>query len=328
MKPYHKDPHITIFHADCRKGMAFLTDESVDCCVTSPPYWGLRDYGAEEQIGLEGSFEDYLQSLSQVFREVRRVLKNDGTLWLNLGDAYASKGGSGHQGKHGYRYNRTHTQRQLLAAAGTSGLKNKELVGIPWMVAFMLRAEGWFLRSDIIWHKPNPMPESVTHRPTKAHEYIFLLSKSEKYYYDAGAIMEPVSGSSHSRGSGLNPKAVSSPVSFQDRDRQFSKGRKIKQNASFSSSVRNLVTERNRRTVWTVASHPYDGAHFATFPPSLIRPCIQAGCPKGGVVLDPFGGSGTTGQVAKEEGRRAILFEINQEYLNLQRQRIAQECIA
>lgn len=306
-----------------------LPSESVQCCVTSPPYWGLRDYGVAGQLGLEKTPQEFVAKLTEIFEEVRRVLKIDGTCWVNLGDSYAndSKWGGSTGGKHvaGLRGN-SGIGRQKV----TTGLKSKDLCGMPWRVAFALQESGWYLRSDIIWHKPNPMPESVTDRPTKAHEYIFLLSKSERYFYDADAIKEPVSGTANSRGDGLNPKCFNGS--------SFTKGKtaapregvgqgerhshvRSKQNPSFSGAVNELVEIRNKRDVWTVPSFPFSEAHFAAYPPDLIKPCIMAGSRPGDVVLDPFGGSGTTGMVSLELGRKALLIELNPEYVKLIEQR-------
>lgn len=290
------------------------------CCVTSPPYWGLRDYGVEGQLGVEKTVEEYVERVVEIFREVRRVLRPDGTLWVNLGDCYnTSLPGNGHPDHSGPRFTGTRDgQNRSKAAAqmvrrdfGT--LKRKDLVGVPWRVAFALQADGWWLRSDIIWSKPTLMPEAVTDRPTKSHDYIFLLARSEQYHYDAAAIREPVSGGAHARGSGVNPKARAAGSS------------KSRQNASFSAAVTDLVDRRNKRSVWTIQSSPYSGAHFATYPPDLIKPCILAGCPLGGEVLDPFFGSGTTGQVCEVLGRRWFGIELNPEYESLIRKRTAQQ---
>ncbi len=290
----------TILQGDVHDQLKNIPDGTVRCCVTSPPYWGLRDYGVEGQLGLEPTPDAYVAAMVDVFREVRRVLADDGTLWLNLGDSYAGSWGnySGQNRGNG-------TQREVVngslsspawdgrekerpaASRKLDGIKPKDLVGIPWMVAFALRADGWYLRSDIIWSKPNPMPESVTDRPTKAHEYIFLLSKSAKYYYDAKACAEPTVNNLMSR--------------YHNGD---------------------APTTRNRRSVWHIATHPYKGAHFATFPPALIEPCILAGSAPGDTVLDPFLGSGTTLAVAKQHGRNGIGCELNPEYVALAQQRI------
>ncbi len=283
---------------DCIEGMRTLPDQSVHTCVTSPPYFGLRDYGMAGQIGLEDTPEAFVARLVEVFREVRRVLRDDGTLWLNLGDSYANGG----------RSSRASDSKALgareMSTRPADGAKPKDLLGIPWRVAFALQADGWYLRQDIIWHKPNPMPESVTDRCTKAHEYVFLLSKSARYFFDAEAIKEPA----------IKEAGVSTLVSAEGK----------------SGTLRNDAGRihisdglRNRRSVWTVTTKPFKGAHFATFPPDLIEPCILAGCPVGGTVLDPFGGSGTTAGVAMRNGRNAILCELNPTYAAMMPERIA-----
>jgi site-specific DNA-methyltransferase (adenine-specific) len=269
----------------------------VDCCVTSPPYFGLRDYKVDGQIGLEQTPDAYVAEMVAVFREVRRVLADEGTLWLNLGDSYCTSAPNGMQGKNGGRKSRTFTASGLPCKNGF-GMKSKDLIGIPWRVAFALQSDGWYLRQDIIWHKPNPMPESVKDRCTKSHEYMFLLSKSERYYFDAEAIKEPAVQAGRARRDKMGGN--------KGDDVHHSPG------GTFEGSE-----TRNRRDVWTIATTPYKGSHFATFPPELVRPCILAGCPKGGTVLDCFGGSGTTAQVANEEGRDAFLIELNPEYIPL-----------
>jgi site-specific DNA-methyltransferase (adenine-specific) len=309
------------FIGDALEILKTLEAESAHCCVTSPPYWGLRDYGVDGQIGLESAPAPYIERLVEVFREVRRVLRDDGTLWLNIGDSYVRSGGEQSGGNRDLLHMEGKQQRMTSVP---DGMKPKNLVGIPWRVAFALQADGWYLRSDIIWHKPNPMPESVTDRPTKAHEYIFLLSKNQKYFYDADAIKEPVTGNAHSRGSGVNPKAGKNEQSGDRRKEGFNERWKVKQNPSFSAAVKDLVSERNKRTVWTVPTDPFSGAHFACFPPKLIKPCILAGCPAGGTVIDPFFGSGTTGQVAEQLGRKWIGIELNPEYAKLIEKRTAQ----
>ncbi|MFM2151601.1 MAG: hypothetical protein RL199_36 [Pseudomonadota bacterium] len=317
-----------IIQGDARK--LDLPDGSMNMCVTSPPYWGLRDYGHEGQLGLESTPEQYVANMVEVFREVKRVLRDDGTLWLNIGDSYAGGGGfapnaptnqaraAGDKEAWG-KFNPAGMDR-MSSRIGTgklaiaAGLKHKDLVGIPWMLAFALRADGWYLRQDIIWHKPNPMPESVTDRCTKAHEYLFLLSKSERYYYDNESVSEPLAQSSVSR--------LNQDVAGQVGTTRANGGRKT--NGNFKA-VGDLTTgKRNRRSVWTVNTRPYRGAHFATFPPALIEPCILAGCPKGGTVLDPFGGSGTTAEVALKNGRNVVLNELNPEYIKLAEARIAE----
>ncbi len=286
---------------------------SVHTCVTSPPYYGLRDYGHDGQIGLEETPDAYVAKMVEVFREVRRVLRDDGTLWLNLGDSYAGGGTIGRNdttpealARRAAKYGTGQKEGSLVGAHGTrqpvAGLKPKDLIGIPWRVAFALQADGWYLRQDIIWHKPNPMPESVTDRCTKAHEYIFLLSKSSRYYYDIDAMKE---------------KAVKGDSGAGARNYTGINGRE-----RLTQSESSRIEGRNRRSVWTIATQPYPGAHFAAFPPDLIRPCIQAGCPLSGLVLDPFGGSGTTAQVAIQEGRNAVIIELNPKYVELARKRI------
>lgn len=279
-----------------------MADGSVQCCVTSPPYWGLRDYGVSGQLGLESTPEAYVAAMVEVFREVRRVLADDGTLWLNLGDSYAAnRGYQVPDSKH------VDVGNSRGMKAKDFGLKEKDLVGIPWMVAFALRADGWYLRSDIIWSKPNPMPEAVTDRPTKAHEFIFLLSKSAKYYYDAKAIREQgviAAGTKGAKGSveRFNTVGVNSrPPKYKVYDGY-----------------------RNKRSVWHVQTRPFKGAHFATFPPELIEPCILAGSRPGDIVLDPFMGSGTTGVVALKHGRKFAGIELNPKYVAMARARIAQ----
>ncbi|NDG03263.1 MAG: site-specific DNA-methyltransferase [Synechococcaceae bacterium WBB_34_004] len=299
---------VKVLQGDCIEQLKTIEDKSVHCCVTSPPYWGLRDYGHEGQLGLEATPEDYVTKMVQVFREVRRVLREDATLWLNIGDSYSGSG-KGPAGNLGATHNERNMEHKHSAIV-PDGLKPKDLIGIPWRIAFALQADGWYLRQDIIWHKPNPMPESVRDRCTKAHEHIFLMSKSEKYYYDADSVAEPVAVSTVDRLSqpSLPQQNGSSRVPFKTNGNMKAVGG---------------TETRNRRSVWTVATQPYGGAHFATFPPDLIRPCVLAGCPRGGTVLDPFGGSGTTGQVAMEHGRNAILIELNPQYIGLINRRLA-----
>jgi DNA modification methylase len=313
---------------DCLQVLRELPDGFVNTCVTSPPYFGLRDYGHEGQIGLEPTPDEYVAKLVEVFREVRRVLRDDGTLWLNLGDSYAGSWGSqGRQGNTGQMAGRSVAdvrERSKIQAARIeagaypskkartgsipdgSGLKPKDLIGIPWRVAFALQADGWYLRQDIIWAKPNPMPESVRDRCTKSHEYLFLLSKSERYYFDAEAIKEP----------SLEPRGPGRGLP----------GEREGDNSNVRGSLHEIGPRdfRNRRSVWTVATRPYKGAHFATYPPELVEPCVLAGSPEGGVVLDPFFGSGTTGQVAEKLGRAWVGVEVNPSYVPLQRERLQQ----
>jgi DNA modification methylase len=370
--PYFTDAWLSIFEGDCREVMATMEPESVHCVVTSPPYWGLRDYGTatwaggdagcdhkgaplasssssslagyssehvkvrtntmpmgatcrkcgatriDAQLGLEQTPEEYVAVMVAVFREVRRVLRADGTLWLNLGDSYATGAGAvgdrpgggaqgdvwsgaGPRGTRGGSSKQPHTGAAIGPMTQPNrmplpGLKPKDLVGIPWRVAFALQADGWYLRSDIIWAKPNPMPESVTDRPTKSHEYLFLLSKSARYFWDADAVREPSTGTP-----GVGKMSFRADIGaggvWRDEERTGD------------------VSQRNIRSVWTIATAPYPGAHFATFPQKLVEPCIKAGCPEGGTVLDPFAGTGTVGLVAQRLSRRAVLIDLNADYL-------------
>jgi DNA modification methylase len=288
---------------DCLESLKQMPDQSVHCCVTSPPYFGLRDYGVDGQIGLEPTPDDFVQALVAVFREVRRVLRDDGTLWLNLGDSYSSGGRT-------WRAPDTKAPgAREMSTRPDDGMKPKDLIGIPWMVAFALRADGWYLRQDIIWNKPNPMPESVRDRCTKAHEYVFLLSKSPRYYFDSEAVKEDAVSDAPS-GNGFAGRQGGAC------DRPMSGGNGTKERWQPGG-------KRNRRSVWSVTTKPFKGAHFATFPPELIQPCILAGCPVGGTVLDPFGGSGTTAGVALAHDRSAVLCELNPEYAELVPARIA-----
>jgi DNA modification methylase len=302
-------PGVVLLNCDARS--LPLPDESVQCVVTSPPYWGLRDYGTPGQLGLCKTPEEYVANMTDVFREVRRVLKDDGVLWLNLGDSYIGGGRAGKDGKSypsGLDGNRINSGCVHAPPTGkVEGLKTKDLVGIPWRVAFALQADGWYLRSDIIWSKPNPMPESVTDRPTKAHEYIFLMSKSAKYYYDADAVKE---------------KAVSSYKSsdFIPKSKKDALGVSSAAKASANNRTDEVKNEtKNRRSVWLIATQPYKEAHFATFPEVLPRLCISAGSRLGDVVLDPFGGSGTTGKVALELGRKIVHVDIGYHDLAIKR---------
>ena len=361
-----------LLQGDCTKVLATLPAASIQCCVTSPPYWGLRDYGTakwedgdpkcehkrdhfggnpsekqlsnsgsaegharlvystvcgkcgakrvDSQLGLEETPEEYVDKMVLVFREVRRVLRDDGTLWLNLGDSYNGSGkganGDGSAGKAGdINAGSKGTQQGTFTKSDVIGLKPKDLVGIPWRVAFALQEDGWYLRQDIIWHKPNPMPESVTDRCTKAHEYIFLLTKSQKYAYDAEAIKEP-SISFKDVGDGKATKIKFGGNKYGDSDdpkHQTKSGNEYTDNG-----------KRNKRSVWTVTTKPYSEAHFATFPPELIEPCILAGSAPDTLVLDPFNGAGTTGVVSIQNSRRYIGIELNPEYLEMSRKRIQQ----
>lgn len=339
-------PNTKILAGDCIESLKKLPDASVNCCVTSPPYFGLRDYGTaqwqggdencqhieriaehkgqradrdqtanifkykgeckicgaksvDNQIGLEQTPEEFVAKLVAVFREVRRVLKDDGTCWVNIGDSYSGSG-KGPAGNLGKEHDERNMEKKHSAIV-PNGCKPKDLIGIPWMLAFALRADGWYLRQDIIWHKPNPMPESVTDRCTKAHEYIFLLSKSKQYYFDNIAMQEPANCAGQKRG-------VSKNVSVNGI-------------SDFGGKVE--YDKRNKRSVWTVNTRSYREAHFATYPPELIKPCILAGCPEGGTVIDPFGGSGTTAQVAMENNRNAILCELNPEYVKIIEKRLS-----
>ncbi len=303
-----------ILHADARH--LPLADGCVQTCVTSPPYFGLRDYGVSGQIGLEPTPDAYVAALVGVFSEVRRVLRDDGTCWLNLGDSYASGGRKTrdpgqskiHPAFEGASY------RDGLRPDDPDGVKPKDLLGIPWRVAFALQADGWYLRSDIIWAKPNPMPESVTDRPTKAHEYLFLLAKAKRYYYDAQAILEPAAWTRQN-----NPDWQVQRAATNAR-----KGAGNRNAADGGFSGWKPQDGRNKRTVWTIPTMPYSGAHFAPMPEKLVEPCILAGCPVGGMVLDPFLGSGTVGSVAERLGRRWVGCDLNPAYHALSSARTAQ----
>lgn len=296
---------------DCRLAMSMLLEpKSVHTVVTSPPYFGLRDYGHDGQIGLELTPDEFVVALVEVFREVRRVLRDDGTVWLNLGDSYGGSRG-GPQGSKGQMATRSISgHRNARERSSTTPGGYKQLLGIPWRVAFALQADGWYLRQDIIWHKPNPMPESVRDRCTKAHEYIFMFSKSPRYYFDADAIAEPLAASSI-------PRLQQNVADQTGTTRHVGKT-----NGNFKAQDNLTTGKRNKRSVWTVTTKPFKGAHFATFPPDLIEPCVLAGSPEGGTVLDPFGGAGTTGLVAKRTGRNSILCELNADYADMARARI------
>lgn len=365
-----------VYFGDCRDVMREMIDrgEKVQMCVTSPPYFGLRDYGVDGQIGLEEDFRDFLNNLVDVFSLVWELLEDDGICWINMGDSYASNGGAGYQGKNGQR-----ADRGFTAVRDTDGmrsatrrpplnLKPKDLVGQPWRLAFALQDWGWWLRQDVIWHKPNPMPESVTDRCTKSHEYLFLLAKFERYYFDADAIKEPASNNTHARrsvgtstpkpggwdmttgegrhgsihregktqleaspkyqgaGEEHRTKAGLAAAERKSRPRKTTEaGSGVKNNQSFDEAMAVMVDTRNKRSVWTVGSQAYSGAHFATFPPALIKPCILAGSKPGDIVLDPFLGSGTTGQVCNALGRNWVGIELNRDYEPLQLERTAQQ---
>lgn len=295
-----------IMRGDCLEKLRDIPDEHVQCCVTSPPYWGLRDYGVEGQLGLEETPEFATERLVIVFREVRRVLKSNGTCWINMGDTYnnsgnmhifKSKGGGKHDDWYDHKYTNQTFKRGFIA-----NLKRKDLVGLPWMLAFALRNDGWYLRQDIIWHKKNPIPESVKDRCTKAHEYIFLLTKNDKYHFDYLAIQEAATwkrGPGNKRRDNRYPGAPQNVHKIGPRE------------------------TRNKRSVWSITAQPFKGAHFATFPPKLIEPCILAGSAFGDYILDPFCGSGTTGVVAKQHGRKFIGIELNPDYCAIAEKRIA-----
>jgi site-specific DNA-methyltransferase (adenine-specific) len=296
-----------IIVGDALEQLRQMPAESVNCCVTSPPYWGLRDYGVAGQIGLDASLSEFLAKMVAVFEEVRRVLRKDGTCWVNLGDAYAgSTQGRRTQGP-------MITGRRAAASNArhrpglSDGLKHKDLMGIPWRVAFALQDAGWFLRADIIWHKPNPMPESVMDRPSRAHEYLFLLTSSNRYHYNAKAIRETAKVGNHHRNV-IRPQPSHVPAKSAHLGLWKTKGKEF---------------GRNKRSVWTITPQPFKGAHFATFPPKLVEPCILAGCPVDGLVLDPFAGSGTTGLVALTHGRRFLGIELNPAYAEMARQRLS-----
>ena len=367
---------VRILQGNCLDVLRTLPDASVNCCVTSPPYWGLRDYGTEPapwpavsyepmpglahmvevpaghaSLGLEPTIAEFLGHMVAVFREVRRVLRDDGTCWVNMGDSYNAAGRVGQGAREGYKQG---TNRASAAGADSrrpsvSTLKPKDLIGQPWRLAFALQADGWWLRQDIIWHKPNPMPESTRDRCTKAHEYLFLLAKSERYAYDFEAMQEPVSPNTHARlsqdllnqrgsqrahaGTGRQGRpmgAVGQGVGRRDGppgnppERKLAEaGSGTKNNTSMDAALAVMPDTRNKRSVWTVATEPFKEAHFATFPPALIEPCIAAGCPIGGTVLDPFGGAGTTGLVADRLQRNALLIELNPAYAGIAQRRIA-----
>jgi DNA modification methylase len=302
-----------ILLGDCLETLKTLPDCSVQTCVTSPPYYGLRDYGVDGQIGLEQSPEEYIQKLVSVFREVRKALKDDGTLWLNIGDSYNGSGGAGGD----YSQGGLKEGQPKYPGRNEKSLKPKDLMMIPARVALALQSDGWWLRSEIIWHKPNPMPESVTDRPTKSHEMIYLLAKSAHYFYDAEAIKEPQQASSRERLTrGWNG----------DGNRDYPNGPQnhLKDYLGKFDTVEDTPSGRNKRDVWTVTTKPYKEAHFATFPPDLIEPCILAGSRIGDTVLDPFNGSGTTGAVSLKHHRDYIGCELNPDYIKLTEKRLSE----
>ena len=342
MKPYYKKSYGKIYLGDALQVLNSIPDESINCCVTSPPYWGLRDYGVKGQLGLEKTPDEYVEKIVEIFREVKRVLRKDGTLWLNLGDTYnqGTKGNSGilkgeckqltNKGANDTRRRDSNNLSPARSGGANAVCKPKDLIGIPWMVAFALRNDGWYLRQDIIWAKPNPMPESVKDRCTKAHEYMFSLSKSARYYYDHEAILEPVQADTVPRmlrgrsndhkwvdgGPGNQTIAKDLSKCFTKKSGNLKRKENHNPNANFGVSVPWEGANRNKRSVWTIPTQPMPDAHFATFPEKLIKPCILAGCPKGGTVLDPFFGSGTTGIVAYKHDRKFIGIELSQTYLD------------
>jgi DNA modification methylase len=325
-----------IIIADAFEGLKKIPDKTVNCCITSPPYYGLRDYGVAGQIGLEKTPGEYIERLVKVFHEVWRVLRDDGTLWLNIADSYAGSGKGAWKNKSAQKetYVLDPESTPAKMARTWNGIKPKDLIGIPWMLAFALRADGWYLRQDIIWSKPNPMPESVKDRCTKSHEYIFLLSKSPRYYYDASAIAEPVAESTIRRLSEPNLKDQSGSTRAQGKSNGNMKavpsrygGKKYTEypDAFYRTKSGNAYEfhdKRNKRSVWNVSTKPFKGAHFATFPVELITPCVLAGCPVGGTVLDPFLGSGTTGKAATILDRGFIGIEINPNYAQMSKERV------
>lgn len=309
------------YFGDCVESMRQMPNGVINTCITSPPYFGLRDYVHAGQIGLEETPEQFIDKLVDVFREVKRLLRDDGTLWVNMGDSYAGSGkgrngdGTPNVDANSKQATSEGTTNGILVKTKTPDCKPKDLIGIPWMLAFALRADGWYLRQDIIWSKPNPMPESVTDRCTKSHEYIFLLSKSRNYYYDADSIKE---------------KSLTRDTNIRDQD--TTKLNNTPGRSRMGGLTTNDYEMRNKRSVWSVPTSPYSGAHFAVFPPELIEPCILAGAPAGGIVLDPFFGSGTTGEVAQRLGRNYVGCELNEAYKPLQKQRTQQpslvlECV-
>lgn len=298
-----------IIVGDNRATLDSLPEKSVQTVITSPPYWGLRDYGNDDQIGLEDTPDKYVAEMVDVFAKVWRVLADDGTLWLNLGDSYAGNNSrASNNGRAGFGAEREGTYKKT-----GEGIKPKDLVGIPWRVAFALQSAGWYLRSEIIWHKPNPMPESVTDRPTKSHEHIFLLSKNSSYFYDHEAVKEQVALSTVER--------LAQDIELQEGSARANAG--LKNNGNMKA-VGSSET-RNKRDVWTVATSPFKGAHFATYPKKLIEPCVLAGSKLGDTILDPFSGSGTTGIVAIQNGRNYIGLELSPEYAAISEKRIADE---
>lgn len=317
-----------IYTGDCLTLLQHIPPDSIDCCVTSPPYFGLRDYGNEQQIGLEKTPDEYIKKLVEVFAKVKRVLKPEGTLWLNLGDSYSGSGspGSWTANKQTEAFSVKYPNRKV------TGLKPKDLIGIPWMAAFALRQDGWYLRQDCIWHKPNPMPESVKDRCTKAHEYIFLLSKSSKYYYNYEAMLEEATGYDGRKATLMKgaKKYKDSGHTLAERGHERWRYKNLQEKGQSQHTLHNKRAEgeeylspvRNKRSVWSISTKPFAGAHFATFPEELALQCLTAGCPPEGTVIDPFSGAGTVAVVAKKTGRQYIGLELNPEYVEIANKRL------
>jgi DNA modification methylase len=308
---------LSILTGDCRDILPTLEAESVQCCVTSPPYWGLRDYGVNGALGLEATPQEYIANMVAVFREVWRVLRDDGTCWINLGDSYASgtqgRNDGGYDGNGSFHGQPRHNETKPLQRKPPLGLKPKDLCMMPARLAMALQADGWYLRSEIVWHKPNPIPESVTDRPTKAHEMIYLLAKQERYFYDAEAIREPQVDFER----GNHEASLVGWANYNAAERLTHGKNKIGPVDRDGVQRSYNPLGRNKRSVWTIATQPYAEAHFATFPEEIPKLCILAGSKPGDTVLDPFAGSGTVGQVALEFGRRAVLIELNPAYIEL-----------
>jgi DNA modification methylase len=318
---------IKILQGNCIDKIKELKDNSIDCVVSSPPYFGLRDYGVDGQFGLEKTYQDYLANTVKVFETFKPKLKDTATIWWNVGDSYSNHKdcksigqtlakGTTREKAHEIKKGKSHTRDSKLLKA--SGLKDKDLMMIPNRVAIALQAAGWYIRSEIIWHKPNPMPESVRDRPTQCHEKIWLITKSKKYYYDADAVREPCQDETIRRMTLGNKGKVGN-------NKNSTGWKQLNHYWGSEQSVKDANKGRNRRNVWTITTKPFKDAHFATFPKDLIEPCIKAGSPEGGVVLDPFGGSGTTGIVAQSLNRQAILIELNKDYINIAKKRINKE---
>jgi DNA modification methylase len=346
VKPYVQDRDLTLYCGDALQVLSGLPSESVHMCVTSPPFFGLRDYGVEGQIGLEASPDEWVMRLVHVFWEVRRVLRRDGVLFVEVGDSYASNGPGGMDGSTLTKGGRQPRSNRDVPKPAPAGLKPKDLIGAPWLLAFALRADGWYLRSCIVWHKPNAMPESVTDRPTTAHSYVFLLSRSARYFYDAEAIREPApwerwgdqttpkhNGTETASG-WLEPKSktelhekyvnpgnrtANGPASRAAKERQGADAKR----RGFDQRLE-LAAGKNARSVWTIPTEGFPDAHFATFPQALVERCIKAGSPLGGTILDPFFGAGTTGLVARRLGHRCIGIDLSEAYCRMAAERLAQ----